>query len=238
MVADGPLRAPVVKSRYRERVRHNILRLSEAATVPMAFTEWFSTGKTRDHEEPIEVCGLCGKDGIRYDYEIRNRDNNNVLWVGSKCILGFGIEVQDENGRRLDKRGAQRRLNSLRREKQYESSVKALERVTKKEGNLRTWEILRNALDYYREHRYLTPDFAFVVLWRLKVYHIEHKPKCFDVSLKRKSDRIELRKMPTSHVHMRWPALTPGQRQLAVSLGHCTPNDPSAGRSRGCDGNH
>jgi hypothetical protein len=185
--------------------------------VPEALKEWLFTETVVDHEKPVATCELCSKEGLRYQFEIRNQHNQNLLLVGSECIQRFGISVY-EDGIRLDRRGARRKLNNLMRKMRYDSSMKALECVAEKES---ANAILYNALKYYREHGYLTPKFAFVVFWKLKKHKIDHIPQFFKVRLKRNKDKADLRAMPKSHVHMLWPALSRDQRRLAVSFGHC-----------------
>lgn len=213
-----------MNSTYLQRVRENILPLSEAGTLPEAFSEWSFIGEKVDHEKPVATCELCDKDGLRYQFRIQNRHNQNTLWVGSECILKFAIPVY-EDGVLLDRRSTQRKLNDLMKKMQHDSCVKTLERVVKKENDPQSWEILHSALNYYREYKHLTPKFAFVVFWRLKEHKIDHVPTLFKVNLKRKRDKVALRDMSPSHVHMIWQALSPQQRRLAVSLGHCAPGD-------------
>ena len=226
-----PPKPPVVKSTYRMRVCQNILPLSQADKVPEALKEWFFNGYAEDHDKPVATCELCDKYGLRYRFQIENHLNQNKLWVGSECILKFAIPVY-EAGVLLDRRGARRKLNNLMKRRQHESCVKVLEGVVKKENDPRSWDILRSALEYYRQHERLTPKYAFVVFWRLKYHKIDHIPKFFKVGLTSRKDKTALRDMSPRHVHMIWPALSPGQRQLAVRLGHCPPGDPPTGGSR------
>lgn len=198
--------------------------------MPEAIKEWFFNGQSEDHDEPVATCELCNNHGLRYRYQIENRFNQNTLWVGSKCIERFHMPIRDENGILLDWPATRRKLNSLKRRREYESCVKALERVAAQESNS---AILHNASSYYHEHKCLTPKFAFVVLWRLKVNRVDHAPQFFKVSLKRNKEKADLRDMPRHRVHLLWPALSPSQRQLAVRLGHCAPGDLPSGDSRG-----
>ncbi|HHM8124437.1 TPA: hypothetical protein ACRMWJ_003148 [Pseudomonas aeruginosa] len=148
---------------YPQRVRDNILPLSVGSTLPEAFEEWSFTERTHDHEEPIETCRLCDKEQLRYHFEIRNALTHKTLWVGSQCILKFNLSVF-EDGRRLSPADTKKKLDRLMQQMQLQSCIKALEELAKKEDN----KILLSALGYYRKNKYLTPKFAFVVLWRLQ----------------------------------------------------------------------
>lgn len=206
---------------YPQRVRDNILPLSVGSTLPEAFEEWSFTERTVDHEEPIETCRLCDQEQLRYHFEIRNALTQKTLWVGSQCILKFNLSVF-ENGRRLSAADTKKKLDRLMQQMRLDSCIKALEQLAEKEDN----KILLNALDYYRKNKYLTPKFAFVVLWRLQANRIDHSPTFFKVSLRKAKYQQDLAKMPLSQVHLIWPALSSSQRTLATQLGHAPPAKP------------
>src|SRR6266566_1124058 len=205
-------------SSHLEAVRRNILPLSKAHTLPGAFREWQFSGKTRDHEGSIATCELCEQEELRYQFEITNSGTHRRLWVGSQCILKFGVAVY-EGAARLTPTQTKKKLTSLMAQMRLESCLKALHRLADAEDN----DILRNALQYYKEHNHLTPKFAFVVLWRLAEHQIDHSPSFFKISLRRDKYQEDLRNMPSARVHRIWPALTISQRKLAVSLSHSPP---------------
>lgn len=200
---------------YPQRVRDNILPISIGSTLPEAFEEWSFTEHTQDHEEPIETCQLCEQEALRYHFEIRNALTKKTLWVGSQCILKFGLSVF-ESGRRLSESDAKKKLERLMRQMQLESCIHALEKLAFVEKN----EILANALEYYKKNKYLSPKFAFVVLWRLQKNKINHSPSFFKINLKRDQYQRDLKNMKLSQVHAIWPALSSSQREMAVRLGH------------------
>jgi len=204
---------------YPQRVRRNILPLSVAESLPEAFEEWTFTDEIEDHEEPIETCQLCEQEQLRYHFKIRNALTTKVLWVGSQCILRFGLSVF-EDGLKLSEKQAKKKLERLTQQMRLESCIKALERLAEAEEN----DILNSALAYYDENKYLTPKQAFVVLWRLRENNIDHSPSFFKISLKRERYRDDLRDMKTSRVHVIWPALSSTQRRLAEELGHTAPD--------------
>jgi hypothetical protein len=204
---------------YPQRVCDNILPLSVGTTLPEAFEEWSFTEQTIDHEQPIETCQLCEQEALRYHFEIRNALTQRVLWVGSQCILKFGVSVF-ENGRRLSESDTKKKLDRLMQQMRLESCVRALENLAATETN----PILSSALDYYKRNKYLSPKYAFVVLWRLQSNNIDHSPSFFKVNLKRDKYQQDLRTMRLGHVHVIWPALSSSQREMAVRFGHSAPN--------------
>ena len=203
---------------YPQRIRDNILPLSVTATLPEAFQEWSFTENTIDYEEPIEICRLCDHEELRYHFEIKNALTHKTLLVGSHCILKFNLSVF-EDGQRLSSEDTKKKLDRLTQQMRLESCIKALERLTKTEDN----DILSSALDYYKKNKFLTPKYAFVVLWRLKSHKIDHSPSFFKVTLKRIKYKQDFRDMPLQRVHMIWPALSSPQRKMAVSIGHMAP---------------
>lgn len=211
----------MVAHNYTQRVRESILPLSIADTLPKAFDEWQFTGETQDHEEPIETCELCGQEGLRYHFEIENKYNSNTLQVGSQCILQFDVAVY-EGSRRLTSAEAKKKLDKLTQQMRLESCLRALRKLAQADGS----DILRNALDYYRTNKKLTPKQAFVVFWQLRRHAIDHSPSFFNVTLKKKRYMTDLEQMQTSRVHFFWSALSPSQKKQAVAMGHSPP--PSA----------
>lgn len=204
---------------YPQRVRENILPLSVASTLPDAFEEWSFTDRTVDNEEPIETCELCEHEELRYQFEIRNAMTQKTLWVGSQCILKFNVSVF-EGGRRLSADDSKRKLDRLMQKMRLESCITALEKLANEEDN----EILTSALAFYKKNKYLSPKFAFVVLWRLQHNKIDHSPSFFKINLQKSKYQDDLRAMAVGRVHVIWPALSSSQRSMAIRMGHAAPN--------------
>lgn len=204
---------------YPQRVRDNILPLSVGATLPEAFEEWSFTMETIDHGLPSEICQLCEHEELRYHFKIKNALTNNVLWVGSQCILKFNISVF-EQGCRLSTSDAKKKLERLMQQMRLQSCINSLEQLAKTENN----DILSNALTFYKKNKYLTPKFAFVVLWRLQENKIDHSPSFFKINLQKDKYKQNLREMPLRNVHVIWPALSSTQRQKAIAMGHHAPD--------------
>lgn len=207
-------------STYPQRVADNILPFSLSGTLPDAFKEWYFTENIKDHGKPIEDCELCDQEQLRYHFEIKNRNTNRELWVGSSCILKFQVQVFD-NGFLLNAVQAKKKLNDLTQKMRLNSCIKALRELATLENN----KILKNSLEFYLKNKYLTPKFAFVVFWRLNTNKIDHSPSFFKVSLKKDKFKKDLADMPLDRVHTIWSALTSSQRKLAISYGHSAPKN-------------
>jgi len=203
---------------YSKRVRDNILPLSIGNTLPEAFEEWSFTEEQIDHEEPCATCGLCDKDSLRYHFRIRNALTNKRLWVGSHCILKFGLSVF-ENGQRLSPKDAKKKLDRLTQQMRLEACLKALGKLAQAEKG----SIIATALEYFRKNKFLTPRLASVVLWQLDARGIDHSPSFFKVTLKRDLHKQDLKALKPTMFRYVWPALTPAQRKTAISLGRTEP---------------
>jgi hypothetical protein len=203
---------------YTNKIRDNILPLSVGSTLPEAFEEWSFTEHTVDHETPIETCQLCDQEALRYHFEIRNTLTHKSLWVGSQCILRFNLSVF-EQGRKLSPADSKKKLDRLMQHMRLQSCIRSLQKLANSEKN----PILLNALTYYTNNKFLTPKYAFVVLWKLSASRIDHSPSFFKVNLTKLKYKDDLRKMTLSHVHAIWPALSTPQRKVAVDMGHTAP---------------
>ncbi|MEE5146806.1 hypothetical protein V2J91_11995 [Pseudomonas alliivorans] len=210
--------AAMAMNDYPKRVWDNIIPLSVGDTLPKAFEEWSFTEVIRDHEHPTETCELCDQESLRYQFEIRNALTTQTLWVGSQCILRFGVSVF-EAGQRLSASDTKKKLERLTEKMRGESCVKALQRLAISEQN----PILSKALAYYQLNKNLSPKFAFVVFWRLKANQIDHSPSFFKVNLKRLKYQQDLQAMELQRVQMIWPALSSSQRNMAIRMGHKAP---------------
>ncbi len=204
---------------YPQRVADNILPISIATNLPEAFKEWYFTDNMKDHLVAKEDCELCDHEKLRYHFQIENRNTRKRLWVGSSCIIKFQVQVLDDTGKVLDKKGAEKKLNELQRKMSYESCIDALKELAHAESN----EILSNALNYYLKNKYLTPKFAFVVFWRLQKNNIDHCPSFFKVILNRSKYKEDLKEMDTFKVHKFWKALSSSQKKIAERFGHSAP---------------
>ena len=205
-------------SNFSSRVAANILPLSVKKTLTEAVTEWSFTEQVHDHEQAIATCQLCEQEDLRYHFMIKNAFTEGRLWVGSSCILRFGVSVF-ENGRTLTPADAKKKLDRLTEKMHQDFCVKALKSLAQSEKNA----ILTNALNYYLLHGELTPKYAFVVLWRLQANKINHSASFFKISLKKDRCKKALAYMPLSNVHTIWPALTTSQRAMAAKFGHSAP---------------
>lgn len=56
-------------------------------------SHWVFTEIAQDRGSARVCCGLCGQRNLRYIFLVRNRRTGRRMWVGSSCILKFGLSV-------------------------------------------------------------------------------------------------------------------------------------------------
>jgi hypothetical protein len=208
--------------RYNSKVADNILPLSVEQTLPEAFKEWEVTGELIDHEHADEHCQLCDNEGLRYHFGIENHLTDGHLWVGSQCILRFGITMY-EGLRELSASEIRTALKELVRRQRRVHCLKALERAMSADAAGKVTASLRDALSYFKRHECLTPGQASAVFERLRLGKIPHEPRWFKITTAGASQWLELARMPVENVDDIWFALSPDQRKFASRRGYTAP---------------
>lgn len=81
---------------YYDNLIQTVLDNSESKEWENAVHEWEVFDCVEDYECST-VC-ICGKEGLRYAFTIRNKYNGNLLYpIGSTCIMKFGVsELYDD----------------------------------------------------------------------------------------------------------------------------------------------
>lgn len=163
---------PSTACNYTNTLMNTIVPLSLHSSISEFIPEWFFTGKIVDSAIRTKTCELCLNDHLRYQYQIKNRFTGHHLMVGTSCIHQFGVPLYRFCGKLLNKQDAKTRLNELLNISRQDNCLLRLKKLAKTEDN----QISANALEYYSNKGFLSPKFAFVVFWRLKVHNIDHSP--------------------------------------------------------------
>lgn len=175
------------------------------------FSQWYVTENVIDHLKCTAECDLCGKTNIRYHFEVKKIQSDQTKWVGSSCILKYGIIVYDKEGKVLDSIGAGRKLNDLQEKCRFETCIKSLEALAEAEEN----KYLGLALEFFKKNKYLSPKLAAIVAWRMKENNIDYSPSFFRISFKRHQYQVDFSMMPTWKAHTIWQMLSPSQQKFA-----------------------
>jgi len=75
---------------------------------------WIFTEKARDCGASRGCCGVCGRRNLRFQFQVRNMKTHQSMWVGSSCILKFGLSVMS-GGTRLPTPEAKAKLARIMR---------------------------------------------------------------------------------------------------------------------------
>lgn len=86
-----------------ENAKNNLLSKSvEQKNFTKALSEFIYIDVT-DNQDSNSNCELCNQPNIRYEYLVRNKNNQEELLVGSECIKKFVNELQDHGMELRDK---------------------------------------------------------------------------------------------------------------------------------------
>lgn len=194
---------------YLDEIKSTILPLSVSTDINTAMHEWYATGDVSILDACDATCELCGKEGIKYLYTIRNKINDTTIYpVGSSCILSYGVAVYDDNGKLLTIDEAEKELSTRLNTARKARALAKLTLLAQTESN----DVLAGALRYYTKHGKLTPKLASVVLWRLETHDIDHDPSMFGVKLSgRYAD--DYRGLPSAYRAKVRQCLTSAQRK-------------------------
>lgn len=196
---------------WDKKAQENLLPLSkETENLEIALKEWYYTGTGLDHITPSETCQLCENTGLRYQFEIKNKDTENILLIGSDCILRFGIAVYGDNGELLEGKEKEKTLSDKIREFQVEVALEPLRqlwRIDKKN---------RRAIEYYvsdfKEGKGFAPEHLLFLFHQLRKYNINYEPAYYKVTVRSSWDKDELLNMSEDDLKLIWSSLSASQR--------------------------
>lgn len=210
------------RPRIFDRARTALLPLSrEKKDLKRAITEWRPTGTVNADEECSDTCGLCGHKGLRYQFQIRNTQNGNELWVGSECIRKFGIRGRNEDERELTELDTSQLLSTNRRrlvnEIRDRCVIKSLVELSAHDDEFD----IDNFVTYWKGRGAFTPNQLALLFWRFGKYGIECERSYFKVSIRRRREKMQLLQMLAWKLDTILPALSASQRDL---LRDCRPD--------------
>lgn len=201
-------------SGYLARVEPFLRPVSESQDVREMLAEWDYIGDIIDHEEAIETCQLCGEQGLRYHFQVRNRLNGNTLWIGSVCIIQYHLGVYDAAKReRLDSEAAGKKIAADLREFTENKRLAGVQKAVEQLLIVMVASGLRDTLaGIWRKY-----DGAFscaqmdLIAWQLAAHHIPHKPSDFTVKFRKEKSRDDFDRLRDFQRKRLLPYLTPEQ---------------------------
>lgn len=186
-----------------------LLERSVSRTFKLALEEWYFAHYIKDNGTPCMTCELCGHSNLRYQFLIKNRLNNQFMYVGSECVLKWDIEIK-ENGIKILGEKRKQLLDATVQDVRRKRCLQFLQKLVTQLDE----PILKNALSFYDKNHYLTPKFAFVVLWKLKQNNIDHEPSFFKIYIRTKKCKQDLLDMEFSKVKVIAEALNSNQIEI------------------------
>lgn len=206
--------------RYPERVKQNILPLSKSPLIHIAIGEWVYGNNVTDAGRRTKCCELCDQERLRYQFLIRNAENSNEMWVGSSCILKFGVAVM-QGGKAVYGDQAKSVLEAQLQSKRKDISLQALSTLlTKPNVNLK---LVEGVKEFTEKGRALSPKQISYVAWQLGKHDLNHDLTYFRMDLMKKKYQEDFASLQDWQITQIWPALKPGQKKVAENNGYIAP---------------
>ena len=198
---------------WASRAANNLLPLSrERDSLVKALHEWRYTGNFNDLEAPIEECELCDHPEIRYQFEIKNQLTGSSLLVGSECIHRFNIAATDEEGHTLDREATHQKVERDRRHLIEEARKRRVIRALVALAHLDTDFKILSFVDYFQTRGAFTPKQLVLLLWRLSKLGVDHNPRDFKLTIKRKREKAQLELLEEWQLEKLQPCLSESQK--------------------------
>lgn len=200
---------PAIPNDYLARARRALLGHSqEKRSFKKAALEWNYTGFSQDLPDCCGICGLCGHQGLRHQFEIRNRHTRRTLLLGSECIQRW---IRDSSLSEKAKKQIGASIRADKRAMVLESSRRHVDEAISKiieQDNEFDFEQMRLR---WRTRGAFSPNELVVLFWRLQEQGIDFAPSAFTVPIKRKKERSQLKTMAQWKLMRIWLALSSSQ---------------------------
>ncbi len=178
----------------------------EKTDLPKAILEWDFTGQVKDYGRPYMKCEICGHDGLRYHFEIRNVKTKARMSVGSSCIARFDITIYDKDGQAIPQNKKQKFLKEKIDALAKEQILEALRQLWQAEP-LRQSLIESCAANFKKHHR-LSPKEIVFLFEAMQANQIDFNPRSFKVALSSFENRLEYTSLPAAKQRVVEQAMT------------------------------
>jgi len=160
------------------------------------YSDWCFTGKITDNPKKDKICELCDKEGLRWEFEIKNDNNSETLIVGSSCIIKFSeIIVYDEHKNKIiDKNQRKAHLDNERKVYIRELSLKPL-RILYITGKKHYRHRIKQSVDFLKEKNGFRSDHLLFLFKKMESLNIVYEPSFYPVYLGDEESRTQLEKI-------------------------------------------
>lgn len=202
-----------------DRIKQRFPEYRDGGTEEDFFNQWTFTGKFIDHGSPSAVCGLCGNQKLRYHFLIAHRETGEAMWVGSQCILNFGVS---------DKRISKRQREARRESSQADDAALGQERVLAIIDQLQNvyhqvtqadQRKIRWLVGKFQQCGAFSPQDAAWIFQVMLVCGVRPEFELFPISLRTKKEKAELSALPLTTRRLVAAGLTDEQKTESEKLG-------------------
>lgn len=206
---------------WENRIKRRFLEYQGEGTEEDFFTQWTFTGKFVDHGRPSAACGLCGNQKLRYHFLVAHRETGEAMWVGSQCILNFGVSDKRISKRQRDARRADDaalRHESVLAEKSVLAIIDQLQNVYQQVTQSDQRKI-RWLAGKFQQRGAFSPQDAAWIFQVMLVCGVRPEFELFPISLRTKKEKAELLALPLTTRRLVAASLTDGQKVECEKLG-------------------
>jgi hypothetical protein len=170
-----------------------------------AIKEWYFTDEVIDNNEDGEIdeirpsCELCEHEDLRWQFIIKNMNNNNYLKVGSTCIKQFDIVLIDKHGNKKygDERDSnlERAINKKRAEAAFNNVLETLRTLWKKDKDTSWNKHIVICGKQWKCNGSLEPDKLAFIINRFNENSIKYKKLELKINLRKKIYKDQILEM-------------------------------------------
>ena len=179
------------------------------------FNQWHFTGRFVDHGSNSAVCGLCGNSKLRYHFLIAHRETGEALWVGSQCVLNFGVSGrlvnQKQRSARQDEAPAASEENVLQLVNQLQNVYQLVTRSDQRK--------IRWLVGKFQQRGAFSPKDTAWLFQVMLICGVRPDFAAFPLTLRTKKDRAELAELSLTARRLIAPSLTEEQRTECANRG-------------------
>lgn len=191
----------------------NLLPRSRSKSFKAALKEWFATGEYDEYPSATETCELCGKENLKYHYEIKNQHTEETLNIGSSCILKFEIMILSDGKLELP---SNKLLSRIERKFQLRKAYEQMTTLVRScsETYREYYESLRSKIESDQD---LSPKEALNTFKAFYKNRIKYDPSCFRIGLRTSRSKMELMAMDDWSRSKILPAMSSEQKKRYFS---------------------
>lgn len=200
---------------WEKRIQQRFPEFEGTATEAEFFNQWAFTGKFVDYGSNSAECGLCGNHRLRYHFLVVHRETGEALWVGSQCVLSFGVSGRLVNQKQRTARQTQEPAASQKSVLQLIDQLQNIyHQVTRSDQRKIRWLVGK-----FQQSGAFSPKDAAWLFQVMLVCGVRPDFKIFPITLRTKKDRTELKALSLTLRRLLAPSLDEKQRAECVKMG-------------------